>query len=740
MIRKLFLLLSLAWSVRVFAAADTVIVPVQRQLFHEQIQMEQNLLDRVDGRSDHYIKISSNDEINLIVTNTMFRRINGIVDTIELNNSIPGNNEKIRYLRYVRQLVKAYREGIRSKELNPVYAQLLVNAFEKAMNASLAKMSMASIINALPYESGNIITEIFNDSYYYNENKKIVFQKYCQIHPDKIIQRLEPYINEPFADSMVTLSSRYNPTAIYTASQASRTAMSQLIRRNNNPLVQLIVALTDIKGALMFFPFLDDLLSGKKTIGEIKKIVGNSETGYNNVEYYKLLVKTEIDYFRRMVSPQKDTPIAMFGPNSLRETLKQVAIQYFVTPINQLHNEPNLNTRMKSTDPLSPVELYYAMVMGESDIYTSSFVNCFKRMIRRMGSDPRGDSLFIRVNFDYFRKFIKLTATFNQLDDFLKTMPLQNSALVMQAFVAKLNKTGSLEDAVDIADAYSSITNKKLLHTILGHIIENENTCIEKNDAYGKMIYGLLKDICRYADSASTSDLSKVLGIPSIFSIDKKKLQDDSSRIIQQVFFFGDDDGKDDFKGFINSFPAESWKVQMKEEWVEIRSIRGQKILIYANLPLDNTSQMDDSAQIHLGRYLLANDLHPSIVIHRGHSYFLPRTLQLMPYDLKLVILGSCGGYRNLNHVLKNSPDAQIISTKETGKVEINKAVINYMNQVLLAGKSLEWKTMWAVLTRQFASSDDKTRLSWNDYIPPYRNLGAIFLKAYNQMKMEKGY
>jgi hypothetical protein len=46
----------------------------------------------------------------------------------------------------------------------------------------------------------------------------------------------------------------------------------------------------------------------------------------------------------------------------------------------------------------------------------------------------------------------------------------------------------------------------------------------------------------------------------------------------------------------------------------------------------------------------------------------------------------------------------------------------------------LVWKDMWGSLTKLFYSDRNKSvRESWDDYIPPYKNLGAIFIKAYNK-------
>lgn len=736
MVKKLFFFFFLsASSLLVFAHADTVIIPIQRQLFHERIQEEQKQLDKADGKLDGLIKVSANAEINAIVTDVMFKKIKNLEDSIELNNKIFNQKEKVHYLDYLASLVKAFRMGWKSKQFNPVFASLLVSSFEKVMNANIDSTSMAAEIELLPYETGKIIAEIFKDNVGFAASKKVVFLKFSTLFPEKILQNIEPYINESFADSLVELCCRRNPTAIYSASQAPGTAIGKLIHRNTGPLVKTVIEISKMPNSLLYFPFLDDILFGRKTFEGIKKFVGDGEIGYDSVGYFKLLVQTEIAYFKRMVASIKDTPIAMFGANGLREVLQGKAIQHFIKPINELHERAE-NIRMKAVEPLSPTDLYYMIVMGETEIYTSSYKHSFNRLVQRLGKNSRTDSLLFNVHFDYFKKFIKMAANFNKLDEFLKQMPAIRSQMLMKAFIANLDNTGNLEDAVDVADSYSSITDKKLLKTILNYVIENEKSCIQNNNARGKSIYGLLKTIFLSADSSAKIDLTHELGIPSIYSIANSYLADDSGRIVQQVFFYGDADGKGVYSGFINSFATNQWEINIKPEWAEIKSKKDKKIWIYANRPLDNDSNLDDSAQIHLNKFLQTNNIYPSITIHRGHSYWLSRTIRRMPFDAKIVILGSCGGYKNLNDILYICPDAHIITTKEIGRGDINKPIINYLNQSLLEGKTLVWKNMWNTLTKYFSTTDRNTRESWEDYIPPYRNLGAIFIKAYNK-KME---
>jgi hypothetical protein len=733
MIKKLFAFVLLLCGTGVYAHTDSVVVPLQRQLFHDKIKAEQKLIDKADGKQDGEVRPTSNPDVNLAITDVIMRRVNLMRDFIELNTKLPSNNQKVRYLSYVESMLRSYRLAWRSKLLNPSYAPLLVDNFEKIMNANIDSMSMTPLIEKMPYEVARINVDIFTDNKGYAESKKKLYIRFCQDNPDKILQTIEPYAGEDFADTLIVLSCRYNPTAIYSAAQATGSTVGKLIHRNTDPLVKTVVNLSQTPNALLYFPFLDDIIKGRKSIDDIKKYVGDGETAYDSVGYFKLLVATEIAYFRRMAPPLRDTPIAMFGPNGLREMLQGKAIQHFITPINELH-EKSEAIRMKAVDPLSSIDLYYMIVTGESEIYTSSYKHSFNRLIQRLGKSPRTDSLLMNVNFDYFKRFIKMAANYNKLDTFLKLMPPRSSETLMKAFVANLDNTGNLEDAVDVADSYSSISNKKLQQNILNYVKENESRSIQNNNKKGKTIYGLLKTIFLSADSSNKIDLVKEIGIPSIYTIDNKDITDDSGRVVEQVFFYGDDDGKLFFNSFVNAFSdKKQWQTTMKKEWVEIKSVKGQKVWIFANRPLDSDANLDDSAQVHLNSYLSQNDIYPSVVTHRGHSYWLPRTLKRMPDDARIVILGSCGGYKNLSRIISSSPDAHIISTKEIGKGDINQPITNYINQVFLSGKTLVWKSLWSSLDKYFAGTDKDTRESWDDYIPPYRNLGAIFIKAYNK-------
>jgi hypothetical protein len=712
-------------------ASDTTNIPIARISRHEDIKAEQILCDKMDGKLDGKLRVGGDEKINKEVTDAFIIKPNEFRQWIETNDKdLPTNNDKIRNLRYVTNVLVSFRKGYKSGQIQKTELPALLSNFEKIMKARAAGQSTIPFFEEANYSVAKINAQVFSDG---NDTSAaaIVYLKFTKLYPTKILQTIAPFAKEIFADSLIVVACNANPEMLYTFAQSPNSEVGKLIFRNENKMVKQVAMLRQKENALLYFPFLDDIISERQNVADIKKYIGDGEIGYDSLGYYKLLVRTATAYARRMAAPLKDTPVAYFGANGLLKTLYKKALEHFVNHINALHDQSNLAIRMKAIQPLTAAELYYMMVMCESDIYTSSYKHSFNRMMQLMGTKPRGDSLLLKVNFDHFRKFIKMAANYNKLDTFLKTMPSANSELLMKAFVANLDQN-NLEDAVDVADSYSSITNKKLQQSMLQNVGINEASAIANNNRSGKIIYGLLKTIFLSANDSNKIDLTKELGIPPIFEVANKYMRDDKAGIVEQVFFYGDKDGKTFYPAFRNSFSPAEWKVTEKKEWMEAISIKGN-VMVFANKPLDNDANLDDTAQIHLGVFLKEQGLTPSLIVHRGHSYWLPRTMDRMPGEAKIVLLGSCGGYQNLNKILELNPDAHIISTKEIGAGDINKPILTYMNQVFTSGADLSWRGMWQALGKSFSKDPNKAiRDSWESYIPPYKNLGAIFLKAYS--------
>ena len=93
----------------------------------------------------------------------------------------------------------------------------------------------------------------------------------------------------------------------------------------------------------------------------------------------------------------------------------------------------------------------------------------------------------------------------------------------------------------------------------------------------------------------------------------------------------------------------------------------------------------------------------------------------------RVAILGSCGGYQNISKAMENAMDVQIISTKQVGTLAVNSVLIYETTETIRLGKDLVWIDLWKQITSKL-----KDNPQFKDYIPPYKNLGARFIKAYN--------
>lgn len=730
----LFLIFACSITFNSFALSDTTDVPIWRVGFHDKIKAQQKRADLIDGRLDGTIKVGDKDEVSLEIADAIIRKVNMIRNDIEINPKLSSNNDKIRYLRFVEFMVRDFVDGVRAHTLTPTMAPVLVDNFIEIYKANILGKSMTPFIKKVPYEIGRINANIFNENAGFDESRKLLFQKFSKIHPDKILINLAPFVDEPFAPDLVIDAFNNSPSQLYSYAQSVNSPQGKLIHSMTDNRIRTVVKLSTLPRALYYFPFLDNLISGKQNIDSLGKLVGTNEKDYDSVGYYKLLVQTQIDYHYRVT--KGDTPVAMLGVNGLSDMLRTKAIEHFVTPINLLHESAD-PIRFKAIEPLNSQELYYMMVMGENDIYTSSYKYSFDKMIQKMGTVPHGDSLLLSVKLDKFKKFIKMAAGYAKLDQFLQTMPKQNADKLMQAFVSKLEASGSLEDAVDVADSYGSVS-PEIQESMLKNIVWNEERCRKENNENGVRIYNLLKTIFLSANPKNGVDLSQKIGIPPVYTVSNKYLSDEKGRIIELVFFYGDSDGKASYASYMTSFPRSEWSVTVKKEWVEIKSIKGKPVWIFANLPLDNETDKDAEAQKKLLAYLEANNLQPSVVIHRGHSYHLPYTIDQLPTNAKIVMLGSCGGYQNLKNILDYAPDAHIISTKQTGTMNVNKSIIDALDNTLRAGADIDWRQMWSGLESSFNKAPKTVKETFEDYIPPQKNLGALFIKAYKKLGGEE--
>lgn len=420
-----------------------------------------------------------------------------------------------------------------------------------------------------------------------------------------------------------------------------------------------------------------------------------------------------------------NTPVEF---REVEKLLKRKAEEVFVTEINALHDESDL-VRFKLIEGLNPEELYYLMISTEDIIYTSSFVGIFNRMMQGLQKKST-DDLLHNIHYDGFRKFIKMAADYNKLEIFIAAMKPEKATLLLKNFAAGLESDKSLEDAVDVANAYSSISNVSYKKTIAKEVDSNLNICRKDTNEFGIRIYEALQ-VLLASENDSGKAFAKKYQLEAPYFMSSAKLVDEG-KLVEQLFFYGDKDGMQSFQNFIFNYKRNKlWKVIQHPQWVEIKSLRGKPVYLFANIPFDNSNGDDPDArsQDSLSTYLMENQLYPTVVVHRGHSYHLKSTLLQLPSTAKIILLGSCGSYQYLSTVLDICPDAQIISSREVGSLAVNDPILNIINEQLRLGNDIDWVKIWKNLKLRLGSGTAKDR--FENYVAPHKNLGSLLLKAF---------
>lgn len=712
-----FFLWILAFDAKAQTELDMPPIPAMRQLHHEYII--QSLKD-IDSLRAITTQLNLNDLL------WCKKKITQLRATIELDARL-NNNAKFKWLRGVNEVLTSFMLAVQAKTIQPQLYKILVSAYEECIYLDWAGISIEPIIQKASIEVGLMLVNNFalNENPGLQAAKDMLVLKQCIKYPNRILPILSKNVRNKYADSLIVIAGFRDPEELYSYASAPN-ELGKKIQSVNNSFVKLVSQLALMRTGRMYFPFLDNIYKGIISIDNITPyVVPDSSLGY-----YKLLVKTRIQYAERM--QKRDTPIAV---KMLTAKLKSKAIDEFINEINGLHAERSNIKRFKKLDGLSPVELYYLAVLGESEMYTSSFVSgIYPRIFQRMDI-PRSDSLLMLVQYDYYKKFVKITAAYNMLDDFLNRMDQRDAEQLIKGFVNALEKTNTLEDAVDVADSYAGINNFNLRKLILSQVQHELIRCNDIGSKRGLVIYNLLNTLFLSLDPANSIDLSAKLSIPPVYELSYKTLQDSiTGKIIIQQFFYGDKDGGVVFNSFLNKFRNANWRITKKSKWVEVSSIKGTPLTIYANLPLDENKELDEQAQDSLIAYLDDHHIHPTVLIHRGHSYYVNQTIQKMPASAKLILLGSCGGYQKMNDVLQICPGAQIIASKQVGTGIINQGLINVISEQLRLGKNLNWPQLWNSLAIRFNGT---AKEKFDDYMPPHKNLGAIFITAYNKKVQE---
>jgi len=267
-------------------------------------------------------------------------------------------------------------------------------------------------------------------------------------------------------------------------------------------------------------------------------------------------------------------------------------------------------------------------------------------------------------------------------------------------------------------------------------VAEEFARCRQSGDRYGVLLYGLLAARLEIRDIGAPYEpflvSSESLDVTALFGADRD--------CVQRYFFYDDADGVESFESFRNTYRSDAaWNWEDLGEYAHLtgRGADGRRIDIFANVPIDthlpkNRAQEGEASrrQQAITAALAARGLIPTVLVHRGHSFWVRHTLPYVASSSRLVILGSCGGATEVHAVIKASHDAEVIATKGIGETAINDSILKAVNDRLLVSDGrMAWKGFW----RELESRWGRNAL-FREYIPPHLDPGTALVRAYYRM------
>lgn len=666
------------------------------------IDDEQTRIDWLDGSLDKKLDVGDSAE-SVRATRTLFL----LVDSMQ---------KMITSESYEAARKKVYRDHIYfqlKKVNNGNYYN--VRRFESVFRFIFGELQAIRKNNLIEYLTANIPLAFHTLAMVKNESCADSFLVFAsRYRPDLVFKNYDVYYNKGYTLHVLEEAAKNAPVTVKRYFNKGN-GIYETLRQSNDTVVKIILKIRD-KHTLKSnaFALVHDIVNGKYSVDEANSI------GTNPEKYLKAMLAIRA----------KSNPLGVY---SLDEELEIYSLK-FVRVLNDLHNEKD-DVRFASIENFSPEEIYTLMVYSEEEIFTSTFNMLFSKLMVKMGP-VSGMEFLNSVGNNRFRTFIKMCAGFGKLRAYLQTMTPTHQQMLMINFASGLEKYNDLSQAVQVADAFGSITDTLVLKILRGVIKLEYFKMKSAGNKRGSTIYGLLSNL--FVDKNVKSDnwfssVAQQYQLPSFDRVENSRLFGSDSTDRWIIYFYDDEDGDASFSSFIKAFTGPDWQIIDSSIYVVIQSSSEKKVQIYANKP-----KHEYDGQERVEKIFADNGFEPNVMVHRGHSYYAFKTIDKIKDNTGIFVLGSCGGYHSIAGIIERSPDVSIISSKQIGTMFVNNPMLRLMADNIRTGKDIQWQDLWAELDKTVKEKAQKENVKayerFLDYIPPHKNLGAIFIKTYNRL------
>ncbi|HYH14676.1 MAG TPA: hypothetical protein VD794_05640, partial [Flavisolibacter sp.] len=271
--------------------------PINRARWHDLIDREQRLFLQTDGKADNVFEIPGDEEVNFLVSRAATQQIDALQCKIEQDSMIV-HQKKVAYLSGMEKALRGFTGLYRNRRVAASQLPNLVNSYTNAIENDKVNASIENIISHNNYEIANLLVSsgAFSGNPRFGAVRNIMVMKYCIAYPKRSFQILRENPDVPFRDSLIQIAAYKYPNLLYDYAAANN-KLGYAIRKIEDPLIQTISKIATSGGSgQLYFPFIDNIMSGKQTLQEID-VVKNDPA-----KYFKLLVKTRIDYMDRLLN------------------------------------------------------------------------------------------------------------------------------------------------------------------------------------------------------------------------------------------------------------------------------------------------------------------------------------------------------------------------------------------------------------------------------------------------------
>jgi hypothetical protein len=650
-----------------------------------KIDNEQNRIDLFDKVADRKVSMK-NAEQTSEASNTYLE----LPNLIQLNISISSEAD-LQKAKQLRKLL-GILEGVKESQY------LRYNGYFRYFDGILKIQNLTDEVELL-----NVMNNHLNDMmgvvpFYENKSVALPFLMQAAVrNPRLLMQSYKEFEYQPYSKEVIRKAINTDPDYVKNY-LSSLSPVYYAVKAYNDPLGQTLMAIYNAKGsACKAYVLAHEIAAGNLSIEEADSLSKNDRA-----------------FFQKLIALKR---LPLYKSNfSVDHELEHLSLTW-VRKLNEMHETKDEKIRFKSVGDFSDEELYTLIIYTEDEIFTSTFLGLYKRLMERM--TVSSSAQFLSENgMNRYRRFLKMCAGYNTLSTFLAKMSILEKELLLRNVVSGLKEeTEILRSTAAIADIYNSLDNQADKE-ILTNTVRITTAFVDENTTILKLLLELM---------LMDDTTKRAAWLDDYLSIKSTNLFEDG-KSVQQHFFFNDADGINSYNSFVASLQNINWSRQEFANYLKITSVKGKKIEIYVNKPQKEYAGQDDIRKV-----FETTKRWPDMVVHRGHSFYAQTAIESVTPSASLVILGSCGSYQNVYKVLTQSPKAAIIATKQVGTMYINNQLLYHLNETLRTGKDLEWAKLWAGIEKQLGankSMQDK----FSEYIAPDKNLGAIFLRRYNEM------